>query len=209
MDLSKTQLIESVFAGGEMGARMRAFDWSTTALGPVEQWPQALRTSVRIVLGSAYPMIIGWGQDYVLLYNDRRASAEDRVKQVQDALAQPGADFNALAKQYSDGPEKNEGGEIGWLTKDSLSSDIADQIWALPVGGVSDPLELGQGHYLIKVEDKQTRPLDPDEQATARQSAFTNWYQPLHDQATSDGTITTVTPLNSGGDLTTGSQQGP
>jgi hypothetical protein len=38
MDLIKTQLIESVFAGGgEMGARMRAFDWSTTALGPVEQ----------------------------------------------------------------------------------------------------------------------------------------------------------------------------
>jgi hypothetical protein len=34
MDLIKTQLIESVFAGGgEMGARMRVFDWSTTALG--------------------------------------------------------------------------------------------------------------------------------------------------------------------------------
>ena len=34
MDLSKMQLIESVFAGGgEMGARMRALDWSTTVLG--------------------------------------------------------------------------------------------------------------------------------------------------------------------------------
>jgi hypothetical protein len=44
MDVSKTQLIESVFAGGgEMGARMRAVDWSTTVLGPVEQWPQSLR----------------------------------------------------------------------------------------------------------------------------------------------------------------------
>jgi hypothetical protein len=53
-----------------MATRMRALDWSTTALGPVEQWPQALRTCVRIVLDSAYPMEILWGPDYVNLYND-------------------------------------------------------------------------------------------------------------------------------------------
>jgi signal transduction histidine kinase len=71
MDLSKTQLIESVYAGGgEMAALMRAFDWSTTPLGPVEHWPQSLRTCVRIVLDSGYPMVISWGPDYVLLYND-------------------------------------------------------------------------------------------------------------------------------------------
>jgi DNA-binding NtrC family response regulator/signal transduction histidine kinase len=71
MDLIKTQLIESVFAGGgEMGARMRAFDWSTTALGPLEQWPQSLRACVRIVLGSGHPMLISWGPDYAMLYND-------------------------------------------------------------------------------------------------------------------------------------------
>src|SRR5580658_8457857 len=71
MDLGKKQLIESVFAGsGEMATRMRALDWSTTALGPVERWPQALRTCVRIVLDSAYPMNICWGPDYVNLYND-------------------------------------------------------------------------------------------------------------------------------------------
>ncbi|WP_263349804.1 ATP-binding protein [Acidicapsa acidisoli] len=54
MEPSKRELIESVFAGdGEMATRMRALDWSTTPLGPVEQWPQALRTGVRIVLDSA------------------------------------------------------------------------------------------------------------------------------------------------------------
>ena len=46
MELSKTPLIESVFAGrGEVATQMRSLDWSTTALGPVEQWPQALRTA--------------------------------------------------------------------------------------------------------------------------------------------------------------------
>jgi hypothetical protein len=56
MDLSEKQPIESVFAGGgDMGARMRAFDWSTTDLGPVEHWPQSLRACVRIVLGAGHP----------------------------------------------------------------------------------------------------------------------------------------------------------
>src|SRR5215470_5674147 len=71
MELSKSPLIESVFAGsGEMAALMRAFDWSTTPLGSVEQWPQALRICVQIVLGSGYPMSICWGPHYVMLYND-------------------------------------------------------------------------------------------------------------------------------------------
>ena len=71
MDLSKTQLIESVFAGGgEMAGRMRALDWSTTALGPVEQWPMSLRACLGIVLASAYPMLTQWGPGYIMLYND-------------------------------------------------------------------------------------------------------------------------------------------
>jgi PAS domain S-box-containing protein len=64
-------LIASVFVGnGDMAARMRAFDWSATLLGPVEQWPPALRTSVRTLLGSPHAMSIHWGPHYVTLYND-------------------------------------------------------------------------------------------------------------------------------------------
>jgi PAS domain S-box-containing protein len=71
MNPSDRQPIESVFVGdGEIATRMRELDWSATPLGPVEQWPQALRTIVRVVLGSGYPMAICWGPDYVLLYNE-------------------------------------------------------------------------------------------------------------------------------------------
>jgi DNA-binding NtrC family response regulator/signal transduction histidine kinase len=71
MDLSEKQLIEAVFAGGgDMGARMRAFDWSTTDLGPVSRWPHSLRAGVRIVLAAGHPMLISWGPDYTMLYND-------------------------------------------------------------------------------------------------------------------------------------------
>jgi hypothetical protein len=38
--------------GGEMGERMRARDWSKTALGPVRAWPQSLRSAVSILLPS-------------------------------------------------------------------------------------------------------------------------------------------------------------
>ena len=71
MNGSDKQLIESVFAGdGEMAARMRALDWSATLLGPVEEWQQSLRACVRIILDSGYPMAIGWGPEYVMLYSD-------------------------------------------------------------------------------------------------------------------------------------------
>ena len=56
--------------GGELGALMRAMDWSRTALGPVESWPQALRTSVRILLTSRQPMFVWWGDELINLYND-------------------------------------------------------------------------------------------------------------------------------------------
>ena len=56
--------------GGEMGARMRALDWSDTPLGPVEGWPQSLKSAVSIMLNSRFPIAIYWGPDLALLYND-------------------------------------------------------------------------------------------------------------------------------------------
>jgi signal transduction histidine kinase/DNA-binding response OmpR family regulator len=56
--------------GGENGARMREIDWSQTALGPVEDWPQSLRTCIRIVLTSRQPMFVWWGEQLINLYND-------------------------------------------------------------------------------------------------------------------------------------------
>ncbi|HVW08484.1 MAG TPA: ATP-binding protein [Bryobacteraceae bacterium] len=56
--------------GGEMGGRIRAFDWSTHPLGPPENWPQSLKTAVSIILNSQHPMWIGWGAEISFLYND-------------------------------------------------------------------------------------------------------------------------------------------
>ncbi|WP_157439776.1 ATP-binding protein [Terracidiphilus gabretensis] len=49
---------------------MRQTDWAATPLGPVDQWPQSLRTCVRIILTSRQPMFIWWGDDLINLHND-------------------------------------------------------------------------------------------------------------------------------------------
>src|SRR5579862_3014417 len=56
--------------GGEMGARMRDLDWSKTALGPVEDWPQSLRSTVSMLLPSKAQIVLFWGSEFVVLYND-------------------------------------------------------------------------------------------------------------------------------------------
>ena len=62
---------QTPFAGtSSMAARMRALDWTRTALGPVERWPQSLRTAVSIILPSGYPMFVWWGPSFVNLHND-------------------------------------------------------------------------------------------------------------------------------------------
>ena len=55
---------------GEMGERIRAFDWSRTSIGPLESWSPALRMMVRFMLANPYPMLLWWGPQYVSIYND-------------------------------------------------------------------------------------------------------------------------------------------
>src|SRR5688572_12405460 len=53
-----------------MAERIRAFDWSSTPLGPMETWPAALTLALNLAEHSAFPTAIYWGDDLRLLYND-------------------------------------------------------------------------------------------------------------------------------------------
>lgn len=67
----QSKILDNLFAGeGEMSLLMRAHDWNNTPLGPVETWPQSLRTTVSILLNSRYPMFTFWGTKLINLYND-------------------------------------------------------------------------------------------------------------------------------------------
>ncbi len=53
-----------------LGQLICEHDWSRTPLGPIEEWPQSLKTSVNLILNSQHPMWIGWGPEIAFLYND-------------------------------------------------------------------------------------------------------------------------------------------
>jgi two-component sensor histidine kinase len=77
--------------GGEMGALMRGFDWQSSPLGSPNDWPQTLRTSVRLLLNSGHPMFIWYGPDLIQFYNDayRKTLGPERHP---SALGQSGRD---------------------------------------------------------------------------------------------------------------------
>ena len=64
-----THPLEFLAAGGDVGALMRAHDWSTSPLGPPESWPPSLRAVVALMLQSRFPMFVAWGRDLGFLYN--------------------------------------------------------------------------------------------------------------------------------------------
>jgi GAF domain-containing protein len=75
------------FGGGEVGALVRAHDWASTPLGPIESWPPALRTAVDLTLASPAAAIVLWGPRYIQIYNDLWATLH-RSKH-PSALGQP------------------------------------------------------------------------------------------------------------------------
>ena len=86
--IQQSQLVEQIFAGNsEMAMLMRSHDWSLSALGAVETWSQSLKTAIRIILGSRYPMFVWWGQQMTKFYND--AYIPVLGKRHPQALGQP------------------------------------------------------------------------------------------------------------------------
>ncbi len=61
---------EFMRGGGALGQLVRDFDWAKTPLGPIDSWPQSLKTVVRVLLSSRFAMWMSWGPELTFLYND-------------------------------------------------------------------------------------------------------------------------------------------
>jgi PAS domain-containing protein len=103
----------SLFSGGgELGLRMQQMDWAKTSLGPVDDWPQSLKTCVRIILTSRQPMFVWWGEDLINLYNDAYKTIVGGKH--PDALGQPAKIvwkevWDRLAPRVESAMRSNEG----------------------------------------------------------------------------------------------------
>jgi len=75
-----TERCNQIFGIGEMADLTRAYDWSSTPVGPIEEWPDLLLTTVSTILCSRHPMFLWWGTELIQFYNDgyRPSIREDK-----------------------------------------------------------------------------------------------------------------------------------
>ncbi|HUM02705.1 MAG TPA: peptidylprolyl isomerase [Thermoanaerobaculia bacterium] len=84
---------------------------------------------------------------------DDPATTQQRVQAAVDML-RSGAKFEEAVKAYSDGSTKNRGGDLGWVSRGELLSEIDKTVFSLPVNTVSDPIATKFGWHLVKVLEK-------------------------------------------------------
>jgi parvulin-like peptidyl-prolyl isomerase len=114
----------------------------------------------------------GW---HVIQFIERKAPAATRMTAIQQQLA-GGADFAAVAKEKSEGPEADQGGDIGWVARYQLSKALEDAIFGLQVGTVSNQVKDSSNVYLFKLTKVETRVATGEQLETLKASAFDNWY---------------------------------
>ena len=62
--------IAFLYDGGEMGRLIADHDWAATPIGPISGWPQSLRAIVAFMIHSPVPLVLLWGEEGTMLYND-------------------------------------------------------------------------------------------------------------------------------------------
>jgi peptidyl-prolyl cis-trans isomerase SurA len=91
----------------------------------------------------------------VLPSEKEKQAAFDKIKFVKQQL-QNGVDFESCAKKYSDGPEAQDGGNLGFITKGSLNEiTFEEKAFNLPVGQISEPFETRLGFHILKVVERR------------------------------------------------------
>lgn len=84
----------------------------------------------------------------------KKAEARKKLEGIQNRLRK-GEDFEALAKEYSEGPSAAKGGDLGYFSKGQMVKPFDEAAFGLSPGGVSDIVETQFGYHLIKVVDKK------------------------------------------------------
>jgi peptidyl-prolyl cis-trans isomerase C len=91
--------------------------------------------------------------------NDQNASKEAEAKaKATLARIKKGEDFATLAKDLTDDPPgKQDGGDLGYFTKDQMVPEFSEVAFKLDKGQISDPIKTPFGWHIIKIEDKRKR----------------------------------------------------
>ena len=83
---------------------------------------------------------------------DVHAQQQKKAQEILE-MAKQGSDFTELAKQYSEGPSKELGGDLGLFSRGQMVKPFEDAAFALEVGGMSDVVKTSFGYHVIKLEE--------------------------------------------------------
>lgn len=111
--------------GGSISERIKAIDWKNNPLGEMEGWPESLKTSLNLCLNSPFPMLICWGPEMVMLYNE---GYTDFLKQPYTALGRP-------AKEIWDGIWETIGPLLEGVKSTGTPILLEDQLFYLEKSG--------------------------------------------------------------------------
>ena len=84
----------------------------------------------------------------------KKAEARKKLETVQEKLKE-GGDFDALAREYSEGPSSTKGGDLGTFGRGQMVKPFEETAFSLKEGEISDIVETRFGYHLIKVEEKK------------------------------------------------------
>ncbi len=173
---------------GEMRERVRAFDWSATDLGPIDSWPQSLKTAVELMMATPLPIVMVWGGKRLMIYNDLYAAfAGNRHPQALGAAVREIwpeiTDINAgIIDRVLAGESITLEGEKRVLFR----KDMAEEVWMnLHYATVRDESGAGVAAMITVIETSEKRAME--HQLKAREKLFRTMAESIPNHAWTGG----------------------
>lgn len=93
----------------------------------------------------------------ILLVFDSPDQAAKVGKEAAGLVAQlrSGGNFAGTARQFSQGPGAQNGGDVGWVEPGTLPEAVDKVVASLPLNTVSDPIRTLAGYYIVEVHDRR------------------------------------------------------
>ncbi len=102
---------------------------------------------------------------------EQDAEVKAKAMEIYEKAKAEGADFAALAKEFSEGPTKTKGGDLGWFGKNRMVKEFEEKAFSMQAGEISEPLKTMFGYHVIKVEERKDaidRPFDTVKEEIAK-----------------------------------------
>ena len=128
----------------ETGRLIKSIDWQNNSLGPVNNWPQSLRTTLSILLNSKFPMFLFWGKENICFYNDAYRPSLGNNGKHPDAMGKKGKDCWPEIWDFIKPIIDNvlDGGEATWYEDQLLpiyrNGKMEDVYWTFSYSAVID-----------------------------------------------------------------------